>query len=377
MTSNFLNIIFICSSLEEGADGVGDYTRRLSAALISKGHQCAIAAVNDIYINEIVEGSSETGNIQIPVIRIPSVYDKQKRLAIAKDFVNKIDPQWLSLQYVPFGYHPKGLKLGLSRFMFSLSKGRKWHIMFHELWVGMAMEESNKLVLWGKLQRQFIRKLIKITHPQVIHTQTRLYQRHLQRMGFNADYLPLFSNIPVTTRSFESERKEIALVIFGSIHDKAPIELFAAEASRYAQAHNTPVSLTIIGRGNAEQERWANVWKMNGMPVDVLGEQSPERISEILANSTYGISATALAVIEKSGSVAAMREHGLTVISVAKPWHPHKMMPIAIPEGVVEYRTGNFEECINFNRSVPHINSVINVSVKFADALIGYNPANN
>jgi hypothetical protein len=123
--------------------------------------------------------------------RLSAGIEIKKRFAIAKEWVDKIDPQWLSLQFVPFGYHPKGLKLGLSKLLLTLSNGRSWHMMFHELWVGMANEESKKLHLWGQAQRALIKSLVKSLKPAVIHTQTRLYQTLLAKMSFKAGYLPL------------------------------------------------------------------------------------------------------------------------------------------------------------------------------------------
>ncbi|MBD1365008.1 hypothetical protein IDJ77_14400 [Mucilaginibacter sp. ZT4R22] len=367
-----INIVFICSSLEQGHDGVGDYTRRLSAALIKAGHSCAILSVSDRHTENILESTQQADGVDVPVLRLSSDIEIKKRFEIAKEWVDKIDPQWLSLQFVPFGYHPKGLKLGLSKMLLTLSKGRRWHMMFHELWVGMANEESKKLHLWGQAQRILIKSLIKNLKPAVIHTQTRLYQTLLAKMSFKAGYLPLYSNIPVVgSQSGERAAEgEISFVVFGAIHDKAPIQQFAKEAAQYADKFKRPLTLTIIGRGNNEQQRWAGAWAEAGLPVNRLGELPARQISEVLSGATIGLSATALAVIEKSGSYAAMREHGLHVISVSKAWTPTGVAKPAIPEGVTEYTIGNLEECIADSKFIPYGSSVEQVSAKFARALI-------
>jgi hypothetical protein len=366
-----INIVFICSSLEPGHDGVGDYTRRLSAALITAGHCCAIISLNDRHSKDTLESTQPADGVDVPVLRLSADIEIKKRFAIAKEWVDKIDPQWLSLQFVPFGYHPKGLKLGLSKLLLTLSKGRNWHMMFHELWVGMANEESKKLHLWGQAQRTLIKSLVKSLKPVVIHTQTRLYQTLLAKMSFKAGYLPLYSNIPVVgSQSGERPAEgEISFVVFGAIHDRAPIQQFAKEAAQTAEKFKLPVTLTIIGRGNNEQQRWADAWSAAGLTVNRLGELPAEQISEVLSASTIGLSATALAVIEKSGSYAAMREHSLPVISVSKAWTPIGVAKPAIPEGVTEYTIGNLEECLAGSKFIPYNSSVEQVSAKFAQAL--------
>ncbi|MEO7216458.1 hypothetical protein [Mucilaginibacter sp.] len=365
-----IKIVFICSSLEPGHDGVGDYTRRLSAALIKAGHSCAILSLNDRHAKNTFEGTQQADEIDVPVFRLGADIELKQRFAIAKQWVDKVDPQWLSLQFVPFGYHPKGLKPGLSKLLLTLSKGRSWHIMFHELWVGMADEESKKLHFWGLAQRVLIRSLVKNLAPKVIHTQTHLYQTLLAKMGFKAGYLPLYGNIPVIGNiNGNRPAGKLSFVVFGAIHDRAPISEFAKEAAQYAEKFRLPVTLTIIGRGNNEQQRWADVWAAAGLTVERLGELSAQRISEVLSNATIGLSATALAVIEKSGSYAAMREHGLPVISVSKAWTPTRVSKPAIPIGVEEYTIGNLEECVANSKFQPYGSNVDVVSVKFAQAL--------
>nr|WP_294941977.1 hypothetical protein [uncultured Mucilaginibacter sp.] len=369
-----LKIVFICSSLQPGHDGVGDYSRRLAAALIKTGHSCAILSLNDRHVESALSELQHADGVEVQVMRFSAAIEIKQRFELAKKWVDEYNPQWLSLQFVPFGYHTKGLKVGLSKLLLTLGGGRNWHVMFHELWVGMADEESKKLHWWGTAQRMLIKSLLKRLTPAVIHTQTHLYQVLLGNMGFKAAYLPLFGNIPVigAARGNTDKENKIAFVVFGAIHDRAPIAQFAKEAALYAKKHAVPVSLTIMGRGGSEQKRWAAAWESEGLPVQVKGELSPEEVSFVLSASTIGLSATALAVIEKSGSYAAMREHSLPVVSVSKAWTPSGTPKPGIPAGVTEYTRGNFENCIANSTFIPYGASVTGVSVKFADALSSY-----
>lgn len=370
MNNQSLKIVFICSSLEPGKDGVGDYTRRLAAALVKAGHACTILSINDRYITCEIEEIQQSDGEDVPVLRLSASIEIKDRYARARDWITTFDPQWISLQFVPFGYHPKGLKVGLGNLLSSLSDKASWHIMFHELWVGIAKEESVKLKLWGRGQRVLIRSLVNKLAPKIVHTQTPLYRLLLAKIGVEAALLPLFGNIPVIAARQDKLSSGISLVVFGAIHDKAPIEDFAREAAVYAKQQGKPVSLIMLGRSNSEQERWAAAFKNEGLQVDVMGEQSARKISDVFSQSTFGLSATALAVIEKSGSYAAMREHGLSVISVAKPWTPAGIDQPAMPDGVIAYRPGNFEQCIANPTYTAHHNGVVEVADKFAKALL-------
>lgn len=368
------DIILICSSLEPGHDGVGDYARRLAAALIKAGHNCAVLSLADRQVAQQQVGTQEADGVDVPVMRLASAIEIKQRFALAKIWVDELNPEWLSLQFVPFGYHPKGLKIGLSKLLLGFGNGRKWHMMFHELWVGIADEESQKLKWWGKAQRMLIKSLVKNLKPAIIHTQTGLYHTLLVKLGFKAAYLPLYGNIPVIGEGKQGEiqKDRIDFVIFGAIHDRAPIAAFAREAALYQHANQIPISLTIMGRGNSEQERWASEWQKAGLTLHLNKELLPGRISEILSASTIGLSATALAVIEKSGSYAAMRDHGLPVISVSKPWTPSGVARPPIPPGVTEYIPGNFEDCIARSTFMPYGTDISAVASQFAGALKNY-----
>ncbi|RFZ85790.1 hypothetical protein DYU05_09400 [Mucilaginibacter terrenus] len=370
--NNSLSIVLICSSLEPGKDGVGDYSRRLAAELFKLGHECAVLSLNDRDVTDTIVEHQFADGVNVPVLRLSSSMEIKGRIQQAETWIKQLNPQWLSLQYVPFGYHPKGLKVGLSKSLLKLSNGRKWHIMFHELWVGIAKEESKKLQYWGEVQRLLIRSLITRLRPAVIQTNTKLYQQLINKLGFHADILPLFGNIPVKHLSEEqniNRAQGIRFVVFGAIHDRAPIATFAREAALYQKTRSIPVSLTMLGRKNDEQQRWAEEWRSAGLAVKVLGEQNAEVISAELSKANFGISATALAVIEKSGSFAAMREHGLPVISVSKPWTPKGFTEIIVPDSVVKYLEGNFESCISKINNVPYSSNISVVASQFISEL--------
>ena len=341
-----MKILFICGSLESGCDGVGDYSRRLAGELIRQGHQVALLALNDKSVKMITEEFQESEGITISVLRIPDHTSSRERFIQAAKYIDCFSPEWLSLQYVPFSFQKKGLPFRLANNLAKIGKGRKWHIMFHELWVGMDTEAPLKHFIWGKVQQQITRKIINKLFPQVMHTQSLLYQKQLNKLGFQVLHLPLFGNIPVIGANkveINKNKKTFTLVIFGSIHPGAPIKQFAEELISFGQKNQLNVQITFIGRSGIELENWLNVCTKNGIEVTVLGEQNPEKISDVLQHADWGISSTPLLQIEKSGTVAAMHEHGLKVICVARDWTPQKIKISSSIESVSEYKENKLE----------------------------------
>lgn len=347
-----MRILFLCGSLEPGFDGVGDYTRRLAGELIREGHQAGIVALNDEHLKDELNSVQESTGILLPVLRLPSHWLPIQRFQRAGLWIDDFNPEWLSLQYVPFAFHAKGLPFGMSRLLLPLGKNRKWHIMFHELWVGMHRGAPAKEVVWGIIQRRIIISLIKKLHPRLVHTQSSLYKAQLAKLGVRAILLPLFSNIPVIENAavylnnkeeIHYKKERISFVLFGGVHGGAPVEQFAKEVKAYSNKSGIMVSLIILGRGGNEQKHWEQTWTKQQLEVIMLGEQSPEEISKTMRFASYGITTTVFGKVEKSGSVAAMTEHGLNVICVAAAWQPKSMQLLEEIPGVIEYTQGKLE----------------------------------
>jgi hypothetical protein len=340
-----MTIVFVCGSLEPGRDGVGDYTRRLAAEMVANGNRVSLLALIDRHISETVNAVDH----EISMLRLPLTMADKSRYAIAKNWVDAISPDWVSVQFVIFAFHPRGLKMGLSKWLLLLCNQRKVHIMFHELWVGMDEESPWQHKVWGSVQKQLIRSLLKNLKPAIIHTQTCLYQTQLHKMGFTAGILPLFSNIPLYPSgdfggNLEADTRvaaEFVFIIFGNIHHGAPIEGFVNEVAAYAAPHKRRFILKIIGRNGKEQVRWQQIWAAAGLTAILMGEQPAAVISAELKKATVGISTTPYALVDKSGAVAAMREHDLPVICVARKWTPAGIKDIKLIHETFDYKKGN------------------------------------
>jgi hypothetical protein len=352
-----LKIIFLVGSLEPGRDGVGDYTLRLAKELTRKGHKIAVLALNDHHTEKQWDDEHVTDeHLGFRFVRIPSIWSSEKRFRISKEWIEKFNPDWISLQFVIFTFHPKGLPFGISRKIQALGQGRSWHIMFHELWVGMDADATKKNVLWGWFQRKIIKNVIRKVKPVLIHTQSRLYQAQLARLGFPNSYLPLFGNIPKLNGIHHPHElqgcqsvpdKVFRLVHFALIHRGAPVKEFANDLAKYSRELKLQVCITLVGRSGPEEANWVNAFQSENLPVEVLGEKSSTCISKIFNQSALGISSTPMALVEKSGSIAAMREHGLPILCVSCPWKIPPKMPFTTAFGIFEFRDGVLKELLH------------------------------
>jgi hypothetical protein len=374
-----MKVVFLCGSLEPGHDGVGDYTRRLAGELKRQGTQVLMISVNERNLTSLsIQEEQESEGTAIPVFRISGRISYRKKLRVAKQWLDAVNPDWLSLQYVPFSFHPKGAHFFLGRFLRRLGFHRRWHIMFHELWTGMDKESSKKHYWLGKIHRLLIKSLIKTLNPAVIHTQTHLYLEKIATLGYKAKYLPLFSNIPffepegiskADDKDINHERK-LLFVLFGGIHRNAPVAQFASDLVRFEKANKTRILLIIIGRSGPIQKQWTSVWALNGLDLVLMGEQTPMTISKVLHSATMGISTTPIQLAEKSGSVAAMREHQLPVLCVSRTWKARGIKNPKLPESIVEYESGKLEECLAKAFNGKYIfNKISEVSNSLSDAL--------
>lgn len=363
-----MEIVFICGTLEPGCDGVGDYTIRLAEVLSGVGHKVSILSINDWFVNNSDVNDIVPGLIhEVRTLRVPSTLPEKHRLELSKAWLKQLNPDWVSLQFVPFSFQSKGLPLALGSFLKKLEVGFKWHIMFHELWVGMPKGTSRKHVIWGCLQKQIIKALITKLRPKSIHTPCQLYHAQLIHLGLNVRHLPLFSNIPVKARAYQLQHvesavpdincadnwfnspnfSEISLIIFGTIHPQAQLAKFIELASKFMERHGLKIKLTLVGRCGTCQELWVTSCISAGISVDVKGEQPAETISFLLSNADIGISTSAFAMIDKSGTVAAMLEHKLPVICVGQTWIARDVDTPKFFDGIYALHDGCIEACLS------------------------------
>jgi hypothetical protein len=354
-----LKILFICGSLEPGRDGVGDYTRRLAGELIRQGNEVQIVALNDQNVTDVTYQVQEDDITSINCLRLPQNISWNYRMNEAGVFLDAFSPDWLSLQYVPFAFQDKGLPFGLARKLKNLANGKKWHIMFHELWVGMDKESSLKMKLWGRVQRLLILSMLKELSPTRIHTQLQVYKSVLNNSRYKVSLLPLFSNIPHSnTLKRTKETLDYTCVLFGGIHSGAPVKAFVNELKEYCFERKRLLRFVFAGRCGNSSKEWTSILADYGIPYHVAGECVATEISDYLLEADLGISTTPFYLVEKSGTVAAMLSHSLPVLCVARSWTPQPSMNDLKIDSVVCYKPGKLKEILSINKSLIDIQNV-------------------
>lgn len=372
-----MKIVFICGGFKEGYDGVGDYTRCLANQLVLSGNKVGVVAINDLFVekefNEMQAG--ETGHLS--VLRLPSAWKEEKRRKYAQKWIDEFDPDWLSLQYVIFSFHRKGLPISFHKQLEILGRNRRWHIMFHEVSVGLHVEASFKKKCWGYIQRALIGSFLKKLNPKVIHTHSRLYQAYLEKYKPEIHYLPLFSNIAVNKhhdsiqiKKSASEPHRMYVVIFGAIYLGGAVGQLAKEIVMYEKTSLRKVELQLLGRCGKHAELWTSIFTSEGLNVTNFGEQPAERVSEILSNASIGISTTPIELVEKSSAAAAMRAHNLPILCVSEIWTPRKTKELIFLDGVMEYSPGVFENFMLTSKCDSKITRIDHVSKIFTNSLI-------
>lgn len=333
-----MNILFICGSAEPGKDGVGDYTRRLCGELLRIGHEIRILALCDNHSTSYTNKQQFAEGSEIEVHRIPVASSIKQRILWSQDILNEFQPDWISLQFVPYSFNTKGLPFWLPSFLKKLKGNHKWHFMFHELWLGIDIESSFRHKCIGKLQQLIIEKLVHKINPYFISTQNKLYQFFLQSHNIGADILPICGNIPLTAVKNESN-EFIQFVLFGTIHSGAPFKDFVDDLITNSNRFEKPIKFVFIGKNGSELNTFTTVLENCNIYHEVLGIQSETIISQVLVNSDFGISTTPYFQTEKSGVYAAYREHQISTISVSRKWTPTKGQ-YTIPQ-IIKYKKNN------------------------------------
>jgi len=301
-----MKILFIVGSLEPGKDGVGDYAQTLADECRRLGHETFLMSLNDSWIHK---SSRENRSL-----RLPSAMPWPSRIKTGRAFLAESHPDLISLQYVPYSFHPAGLAFALPKIVQTIIGRVPAHLMLHEVWIGSQIGAAFKEKVFGFCQRRIVKSLVTGMACRVIHTSNTVYARLLSRHGIHAKIIPLFGSVPVMPNAVVASRDDNALRLglFGSIHPEwEPQELFPQ-----LQSFGKPIQVYHIGRIGPGEAVWNEVVERYDAEIRFqrFGEQSFENISQFLLSLDFGVATTPLSLIGKSSTVAAMLDHGLPVI---------------------------------------------------------------
>jgi len=321
-----MKILFICNSLAEGKDGVGDQTTRLAIECAGRGIRSILVGFSDRNTTGLVNTTIQN---DIPVHRFPASWPLAKRETELGNIISaNNDIDWASVQFVSYGLNRNGIVRAEIPVFKKLLKGYKVHVMFHELWVAEEKQAKLKMKLLGKVQKIFIRSFLKQLQPNVIHTSIPLYAKMLERAGFKASILPLFSNIvradsriedmegqvPVHIREHRGDY--IICSIFGTIYyDSWDMNSLLSKLEKYTQTSGKKVLISSIGKIGYGKQFWeALPGKYPNLEFFTFGMQDENFISYWLTHFVdLGIVTTPAIITGKSSSLMAYIDHGIPV----------------------------------------------------------------
>jgi hypothetical protein len=334
-------ILFLTACLEPGKDGVGDYSRLLARECARLGQPCHLLALNDPQITQPLESSETVAGLESRTLRLPATLPWDERIRLSIAFRDRLGIDRVSLQFVCFAWHPKGLVPRLAAHLAPIVGGRPLHVMFHEIWVGHGEAVPFKFRLLGLAQRFILRREMRRLRPRSVSTSNPLYVGLLRGIGLEASELPLFGNIPVPAPG-EKISPPAALVraglcdetgahpafmiglFFGTLHPEWMAEPFMSRFIAAARTAGRRPALVSIGHiGQAGAALWEQLRRDYSAQVELLalGPSSPEDISALMLIADFGVTANPWHLMGKSGTAAAMLDHGLPVV-VTRPGVP-------------------------------------------------------
>lgn len=318
-----MNILFICGCLEPGKDGVGDYVRRLGAALINTGHAVIIIAINEEkFTGSSCEQFQIDNNTKVQVYRLSCTLNWKTRYLFSKRIMKEFSPEIVSLQFVPYSFHNKGLPYFLPSWLKKLKQNKQiWHIMFHELWIADSRAHSIREWILRECQKVIIKNLLEVIEFQQINTSNYYAYSMLKRNGYESGVLPIFSNFPKGSGksylSIQNRGKRIIGVFLGSIQCNTYfIEKILQLAELIKKQLDKQLCIIHIGnnRNGKTQQLFHELSTIKNLEVHSLGFLGAADAANILASADFGLSNYPPELIHKSGSIASMLYNGLPVI---------------------------------------------------------------
>ena len=305
---------------------MGDYVRRLAVAVAQQGHETAAVALRDSFVGQETDGMQEQDGGRVPVLRLPGAWGSRQRLRRARAWLADFNPAWVSLQFVPYAYHPKGLPLRLARQLRPLVHGRQVHVMMHETWVGAEAHAPLRRRLLARLQRALTQYLLQKLRPAVLHTHLPAYQTQLAALGWPARPLPLFSNIPTVpaqTMAAALAPAGFRVGIFSQADKREVLADFLRALDAALAGRGRPLQVLLIGGPAAAMSALQAMLEIEaGLRGRVrhTGFLEPGPLSEALQSCDLGLTPVPRYAVGKSGSTAAFLAHRRPVAAPTVHW---------------------------------------------------------
>ena len=310
-----MKIAFVAGCLEPGHDGVGDYTATLATECVRRGHEVRLLSLAE-KVSMTASGSSDR-------LRLSPADWRQDGGAAARAWLDDFHPDWVSLQFVPYSFDPRGF-FGASVESIGNIVGAapRRHVFFHEIWIGSQRGASPKAWLSGWWQRRAVQALLRRIAPTCVHTSTAYYQSALAAIGQPVGRLRMFGSVPrpasIPAATLPSEIPTNALICghFATLHPDWVPDPFLADLLALAARRRQPAVWVAVGSLGYGRERFAHTaerWKGRVTCVS-LGRLDQPALAAAFSRFDFAVTSVPWNVLGKSSSSAALREHGLSVV---------------------------------------------------------------
>jgi hypothetical protein len=322
-----MRIAFICSGLEPGRDGVGDFARTVARQCHALGHETRLAAVRESgNRGEIAANPAE--------LRLNDIFQNPDEASALAKWLREYQPDWVSVQVTPFGFHPRGLGARRAKVLRELMPASaRRHIMLHEIWLQPGRDGAWRHRALGWAQKRSVDAWAGLGwRPALIHTQARLHRARLQARGFAVELLPLCTNFPRTEISRAAARATVAeglrakgqtidevaiwLGHFGAFHTQNwDFPEFAKRMAASLDLQGRRICFLALGRSTAASAALAEAARAL-LDVDfcLVGELRPEQVPVAMEACDAAFTSTPWDIVEKSGAVAAWRGQDVPVL---------------------------------------------------------------
>jgi hypothetical protein len=318
-----MRIALICADLRPERDAVGDYARRLAAGLQAQGCETLLL------------GLQGRGAFEEPGCRqFAESVAWPERLAAARLALADFAPDEVGLQFAPHAWEPRGMPIRRARDLGQMLHPYPRLLTLHELWECPVPPCTWQGRLRGQFQRPILLRLARgFGRDGVIVTNTT-YRRLLAKCGVTAKVLPLFGNVPPQPCDRMQVRAgllaaldpladwtgdpDAALLagVFGSLNEGVDWPDAWRRLRDLGRRHGRRVAVLLLGGGAGEVDPRAWQAAAPEIAFRAFGRLPGEELSPFLSALDLGLTPYRVPLLGKSGSAAALFEHGTPVLSL-------------------------------------------------------------
>ncbi|MEH2319939.1 glycosyltransferase family 1 protein [Nostoc sp.] len=299
---NLNNVISIVPRLPPAIDGVGDYALNLARQLRKNFH---------IQTDFIIGDTTWTGAAEIEGFPVSQISDRSLDALLTLLSNDCSSP--ILLHYVGYGYAQRGCPVwlvdGLQRWK-SLFPKRSLVTMFHEISASGLPWTS---AFWlSSLQRSLAARLAQMSDRCI--TSKQLYAEIITRISQGkhnqVPFLPVFSNIGEPDKVLPLLERQQRLVVFGGVANRARVYRESQVVLEYVCQRLNIQEIWDVGTPTG-----VNLSSITKVPILEIGQQSAEKVSNILADSVAAFSNYNPDFLAKSTIFASYCAHRLLPIN--------------------------------------------------------------